>query len=178
MLVLESVKAGTIPADSSSRSLTTATSEGKLGPTSEAAVYIKQNPETTVIRIHSQEFSNADDVHRVLDELVNLIVRFAECKRVYYKCDAPIHPRTFSSNSYKLRASLYSSKDILGLENKATAVAPSSRPNKRDREMADILPMFSDNISQEHDILLALLHILQRFPTMTEKRFCYRHVGI
>lgn len=164
MLVLESVKAGTIPADSSSRSLTTATSEGKLGPTSEAAVYIKQNPETTVIRIHSEEFSNADDVHRVLDELVNLNVRFAECKRVYYKCDAPIHPRTFSSNSYKLRASLYSSKDILGLENKATAVAPSSRPNKRDREMADILPMFSDNISQEHDILLALLHILQRFP--------------
>lgn len=123
MLVLESVKAGTIPADSSSRSLTTAPSEGKLGPISEAAVYIKQNPEK-VIRIHSEDFSNTDDVHRVLDELVNLNVRFAECKRVYYKCDGPIPPRTFSSNSYKLRASLYSSKDILGLENKTTAVAP------------------------------------------------------
>lgn len=91
-----------------------ATSEGKLGPTSKAATYNAVDP-LNLICFYTNDFTDLDDVKRVLEELISLGLCL-QGKPLYYKCDAYTHLDIMSTNPYRLRASLYSSKEILGHE--------------------------------------------------------------
>ncbi|CAK1367071.1 UPF0696 protein [Cercospora beticola] len=90
----------------------TATVEGRLGPTSKSAVLNPGNSDT-LICVYTYDFSDRDDVERVLKALVDVGLCSAEGKPIYYKCDAYTYLGITSKNEYKLRASLYSSRDIL-----------------------------------------------------------------
>ncbi|PPJ53281.1 hypothetical protein CBER1_11929 [Cercospora berteroae] len=94
------------------RTVATATAEGRLGPTSKSAVL---NPETAdnLICVYTYDFSDRDEVERVLKALVDAGLCSVEGKPIYYKCDAYTYLGITSKNEYKLRASLYSSRDIL-----------------------------------------------------------------
>lgn len=125
--------------------MATATSEGRLGSTSKSAVYDPDKPET-LICVYNDDFSDSDEVRRVLKELVNLNLCHAGGKPIYYKCDAYTHLNIFSDNRWKLRASLYSSKEILNNETKAFASGPVSRLKKRNMER-DVYSVTGDDIS-------------------------------
>lgn len=94
------------------RTVATATVEGRLGPTSKSAVLNPGNSDT-LICVYTYDFSDRDDVERVLKALVDVGLCSAEGKPIYYKCDAYTYLGITSKNEYKLRASLYSSRDIL-----------------------------------------------------------------
>ncbi|KAF2213399.1 hypothetical protein CERZMDRAFT_96242 [Cercospora zeae-maydis SCOH1-5] len=84
----------------------------RLGPTSKSAV-LKPNELETVICVYTCDLSDRDDVYRVLKALVDTGVCAASGRPIYYKCDAYTYLGINAKNKYKLRASLYSSKDIL-----------------------------------------------------------------
>ncbi|KAF7190558.1 hypothetical protein HII31_07717 [Pseudocercospora fuligena] len=129
------------------RLVATATSQGKLGPTAKSAVFDPQDPDT-VICIYTYDFTDSEDVRRVLEELVEIGVCSTEGRRIYYKCDAYTHLGIKSQNIYKLRASLYSSSDILQDKVKALADGPVARmkKSKKTRTMDDFFSAFSDDL--------------------------------
>lgn len=126
--------------------MATATSEGRLGSTCKSAVYDPEKSET-LICIYNDDFSDSDEVRRVLKILVSLDLCSEGGKPIYYKCDAYTHLDITSNNEYKLRASLYSSKEILNNEVKAFANGPVSRLKKRDNKMEHFFSMTGDDIS-------------------------------
>ena len=107
-----------------------ATAEGKLGPTSKAAT-LDLASATGLICVYTYDFTDTEDVRRVLEELVDLGVCQADGRPIYYKCDAYTYLDIKSDNEYKIRASLYSSKEILKKEAKATQEGPIARLKKR-----------------------------------------------
>ncbi|EME81552.1 uncharacterized protein MYCFIDRAFT_88096 [Pseudocercospora fijiensis CIRAD86] len=129
------------------RLVATATCRGKLGPTAKSAVFDPQDPET-VICIYTYDFTDSEDVRRVLEELVDIGVCSNEGRRIYYKCDAYTHLGIKSQNLYKLRASLYSSSDILQDKVKALTEGPVARlkKSKKTRKMDDFFSAFSDDL--------------------------------
>lgn len=95
-----------------------ATSQGKLGPTSKVATHDPaQSKDERVICVYTYDFSDEQDVRRVLNELVSLGL---VTKPIYFKCDAYTYLGLNSQNEYKIRASLYSSKEMLEKTAKAT----------------------------------------------------------
>ena len=64
------------------------------------------------IFIYTEDFTDIDDVKRVLAKLQELGLVKGE-QGIYYKCDAYTYLDIMSGNEYKLRASLYSSGDLL-----------------------------------------------------------------
>lgn len=126
----------------------TATANGKLGPTSKVSTP-DPSEANTLICIYSYDFSDVEDVRRVLNEIVDLGLCHADGKPLYYKCDAYRHLNISSNNPYKLRASLYSSKDILKNEVKALEGGPVARMKKpSSRKMTDFYQAFAgDDIS-------------------------------
>ena len=89
-----------------------ATASCKLGPTSKVATY-EASQSRSLICIYTYNFQDYVDVRRVLEELIRLDLCSEEGKPIYYKCDAYTYLGIESGNSYKLRASLYSSTDVL-----------------------------------------------------------------
>lgn len=66
-----------------------ATSHGKLGPTSKVGTYDPYDTkDETLICVYTHDFTDVEDVRRVLDELLALNLCRSEGKRIYYKCDA------------------------------------------------------------------------------------------
>ncbi|KAM3413718.1 hypothetical protein BST61_g10408 [Cercospora zeina] len=94
------------------RLVATATAQGRLGPTSKTAV-LNPNETETVICVYTCDFSDRNDVYRVLKALVDIGLCAASGQPIYYKCDAYTYLGINSENEYKLRASLYSSRAIL-----------------------------------------------------------------
>lgn len=98
--------------------------DGKLGDTAKVApadppdrfsAATKQQA-SHLICIYTRDFSDLDDVRRVLEGLMELgLAPRPADGAVYYKTDVYTHLNIDSSNSYGLKASLYSSKDIIGL---------------------------------------------------------------
>lgn len=107
-----------------------ATAEGKLGVTSKAATYATNDP-LNLICVYTYDFTDDADVRRVLGELVDLGVCTKGGKPIYYKCDAYTYLHIKSDNEYKIKASLYSSKEVLGKEMKSIPDGPIARLNKR-----------------------------------------------
>ncbi|KAK5684328.1 hypothetical protein LTS10_004195 [Elasticomyces elasticus] len=106
------------------------TAEGKLGPTSKVATY-DPDSKTRVICVYTYNFADTPDVRRVLDGLVDLNLVSRTDKAIYYKCDAYTYLDIMSDNDYKIKASLYGSKEMLDGEVKAKDEGPILRLLKR-----------------------------------------------
>lgn len=109
--------------------------DGRLGDTAKVAPADPPEPfgaaqkqqASHLICVYTKDFSDLNDVRRVLEELIELgLAPRAADGAIYYKTDAYTYLNIDSSNSYGLKASLYSSKDIAGLS-KTTAGIPSKR---------------------------------------------------
>ena len=66
-----------------------------------------------LICVYTSDWSDVSDVRRVLDELVELGLCPREGNGIYYKNDAFTYLGIDSGNAYGLKASLYSSRDML-----------------------------------------------------------------
>jgi len=83
----------------------------KLG----TAAKIATDGDTRLICIYTKDFSDLDDVRRVLEAMVDLGFTSKDAARgIYYKCDAFTHLDIMANNDYGLAASLYASKELLG----------------------------------------------------------------
>lgn len=82
-----------------------ASSIGREGPGSESR---------RLICVYTYNYTDMADVQRVLDALVELGLCPAEGNGIYYKCDAFTMLGIDSGNQWGLKASLYSSRDLLG----------------------------------------------------------------
>jgi hypothetical protein len=93
-----------------------AVSKGELGSAAKVSTDKGEGEEDVrVISIYTDDFSDKKDVKRVLLKLVELglVNAKVEAQGVYYKCDAWTHLDIMSGNKYALKASMYSSKDML-----------------------------------------------------------------
>ena len=91
-----------------------ATAEGKLGPISKVGTWSPDDAikGCTLICVYTKDFSDLDDVKRVMRALIELGIAKRESK-IYYKCDAYTYLGIKSGNAYKLPASLWSSEEVL-----------------------------------------------------------------
>ncbi|KAE8350724.1 hypothetical protein BDV28DRAFT_150671 [Aspergillus coremiiformis] len=88
------------------------TLEGTLGVAAKVATD-EGSGMVRLLAIYTRDFEDGEDVRRVLERLVELgLVRKGE-KPIYYKSDAYTYLEIMSNNSYGLRASLFSSRDVL-----------------------------------------------------------------
>jgi len=112
------------------RAIAEATSEGRLGPACKVAT---PNPlggkEGTLICVYTYDFTDEADVRRVLNVLVGLELGFcrADSRPIYYKCDAYTYLEIESGNRFDIRASLWSSDEVLGKNGKTMARGPVAR---------------------------------------------------
>ena len=89
-----------------------ATADGSLGPTSKVATHDPADPKR-LICVYTYDFADIADVRRVLEKLIDLGLCRSDGRPIYYKCDAYTYLDITSKNPYGLRASLYSSKEVL-----------------------------------------------------------------
>ncbi|GAB1735386.1 hypothetical protein NU219Hw_g3020t1 [Hortaea werneckii] len=92
-----------------------ATAAGKLGPVTKVATH---DPSSTkderVICVYTFDFTDIKDVHRVLNELAELGLCGPRDQRgIFYKADAWTYMDFKSDNSYKIKASFFSSRAML-----------------------------------------------------------------
>jgi len=96
------------------KSVVCGTIEGSLGIGAKVATTATgRDTSRRLICIYTKDFGDMDDVRRVVEELVRLGLCPREGNGIYYKCDAFTHLGLEADNQYGLKASLYSSKDIL-----------------------------------------------------------------
>jgi hypothetical protein len=94
--------------------------EGRLGCTAKVATYAPDEKPYRLICVYTEDFSDVDDVKRVLLELKEMGYvgngdgTGARGGTLYYKCDAYTHLDIVHDNEYKLKASMYNSRDMLG----------------------------------------------------------------
>lgn len=91
-----------------------ATSRGELGIQAKVATS-SSSPSSSdrVICVYTHDCEDKDDVRRVLEGLVRLgLVREGQ-RPIYYKCDAWTYLEIKANNPWGLKASMYSSKDVL-----------------------------------------------------------------
>lgn len=91
------------------------TVDNRLGTMAKVATANSDRDQSVrLICVYTRDFSDMEDVKRVLDELVNLgLVKKDSEKGIWYKCDSYTHLGLESGNNYSLRASMYGSKDFL-----------------------------------------------------------------
>ena len=93
------------------------TLEGKLGCAAKVATDDgNTNKPERLICVYTNDFGDKSDIERVLLEMKNLglPVNGKDGRGIYYKCDAYTYLDIVSGNEYKLRASMYNSKELLG----------------------------------------------------------------
>lgn len=118
--------------------------DGRLGDTAKVAPADPSHPfvaapkkqTSHLICVYTKDFSNLEDVKRVLEELIELGLapRNAADRAIYYKADAYTYLGLDSLNAYGLKASLYSSKDIMNLSKTVTGTATVSVSAKRKQQ--------------------------------------------
>ena len=97
----------------------TATAEGELGQAAKVATDDGSgNVAPRLICVYTADFSDKEDVKRVLERLVHMgLVKkkgpMGEERGIYYKADAFTHLGIDSKNEWGLKASLFCSKDVL-----------------------------------------------------------------
>ncbi|CAD6564689.1 MAG: hypothetical protein ASARMPREDX12_002405 [Alectoria sarmentosa] len=100
----------------------TATATGELGHAAKVATNDGSgNVRPRLICIYTEDFSDKEDVKRVLDRLVGmgLVNRkgpMGEARGIYYKADVFTYLGIESKNEWGLKASLFSSNDVLAEE--------------------------------------------------------------
>lgn len=78
-----------------------ATAEGKLGITSKAATPSPIDP-INLICVYTYDFTDTEDVQRVLESLVELGLCQRDGKAIFYKCDAYTYLGIKSDNKFKV----------------------------------------------------------------------------
>ncbi|MCJ1362237.1 hypothetical protein MMC16_001339 [Acarospora aff. strigata] len=99
----------------------TATARNQLGTAAKVAAADEGRGDRVprLVCVYTKDFGDTADVKRVLEKLVELelVPRPARdpkgVRSVYYKCDAYTHLGITSSNEWGLKASMYSSRDVL-----------------------------------------------------------------
>jgi hypothetical protein len=92
-----------------------ATVKGKLGIVAKVATNTSA-PGGLLICVYTKDFADREDIRRVLVALIDMgLVSKGErgSRPIYYKCDAYTHLDVKSGNIWGLKASMYSSTDIL-----------------------------------------------------------------
>lgn len=91
------------------------TLDGRLGSASKVATDAGDGKPERLICIYTDDFSDFKDVKRVLKEMRRLGLVSSEkgAKWIYYKIDAYTYLGITSDNDYNLKASKYSSRDVL-----------------------------------------------------------------
>lgn len=104
------------------RAVCQAVDAGRLGPCAKVATNggegrSERDAHLRLVCVYTRDFSDERDVRRVLDELVKMdLVKLPVDdigNGIYYKSDAYTYLNLGSGNEYKLKASLYSSKEML-----------------------------------------------------------------
>ncbi|KUJ14853.1 DUF1917-domain-containing protein [Mollisia scopiformis] len=90
-----------------------ATADNDLGIAAKVAPDDGQNRKPRLMCIYTKDFTDMKDVSRVLHKMKDLGLVNNREKPIYYKCDAYTYLELTSANPYNIKASLYSSKDIL-----------------------------------------------------------------
>jgi hypothetical protein len=90
-----------------------ATADNRLGIAAKISTGLDDDRKARLICVYTKDFSNMDDVGRVLQTLVDMDLVSDDGRGIYYKCDAYTYLEINSGNAYGLPASLYSSKEIL-----------------------------------------------------------------
>lgn len=117
-----------------------ATAQGTLGPTSKVATPDPYDGKIeTLVCVYTYDFTDASDVGRVLAELLDLQLFRRDGKQIFYKCDAYTYLNIVSDNRWKLRASLYSSNELLKNETKSSKEGPVARLKKRNGKIDGFL---------------------------------------
>ena len=98
--------------DSIWKTAVTAMDEGKLGDAAKVATD-DGSGDVRLICVYTRDFSDKEDVKRVLKTLVETGLVDEESRPIYYKCDAYTYLDIKSKNEYGLKASLFSSRDVL-----------------------------------------------------------------
>lgn len=93
------------------RKVAKATLEGTLGCAAKVATD-DGSENRRLICVYTEDFTDEEDVRRVVDKMRELHLTKAE-QGIYYKCDAYTYLNIMSGNDYKLKASMYSSKEML-----------------------------------------------------------------
>ncbi|KNG89983.1 hypothetical protein ANOM_001198 [Aspergillus nomiae NRRL 13137] len=88
------------------------TIEGRLGFAAKVATRDGRG-KARLLAIYTRDFGDVDDVRRVLERLVELELVRREERPIYYKCDAYTYLEITSGNSYGLKASMFSSREVL-----------------------------------------------------------------
>lgn len=86
-----------------------ATSAGELGTGAKVAT-ARDDRKSRLICVYTYDFSDKNDVKRVWRKLNEL--KLVE-QGIFYKCDAYTHLDIMNDNEYKLKASMYGSKEML-----------------------------------------------------------------
>ncbi|KAF7362723.1 DUF1917-domain-containing protein [Mycena venus] len=115
-----------------------ATANNRLGTAAKIATAGKEEGDRCrLICVYTRDFTDKEDVERVLLELVRMGLVPAEKgggkskgKGIHYKCDAYTHLDVYAGNGYGLRPSIYSSAQMLPYHLKANT-ADSSITSKR-----------------------------------------------
>jgi len=91
-----------------------ATMEGRLGSSAKVQTDHRSPKPERLIGIYTHDFSDVIDVKRVLKEMkrLGLVKGEADSRPIYYKCDAYTYLDIQSNNEYKLKASMYNSRDL------------------------------------------------------------------
>lgn len=96
------------------RSIAEGVTENRLGTGAKVATDNgSPNAATRLICVYTKDFSDTDDVLRVLEELVKMGLVEENSQGIYYKCDAYTWLDINRDNEYGLPASIYSSKEML-----------------------------------------------------------------
>jgi hypothetical protein len=97
--------------DETWREVAKATLEGTLGCSAKVATDDGSGSQR-LICVYTEDFTDEGDVRRVLDKMQELHLIKGE-QGIYYKCDAYTYLNIMGGNEYKLKASMYSSKEML-----------------------------------------------------------------
>lgn len=98
--------------DSTWEMIATAVVNGDLGDCAKVATD-DGSGKPRLICVYTRDFGDKEDVKRVLRTLVDLGLVNEQKQPIYYKCDAYTHLEITSKNDYGLKASMFSSRDML-----------------------------------------------------------------
>ncbi|TVY83098.1 UPF0696 protein-like protein [Lachnellula suecica] len=90
-----------------------ATANNELGIAAKFAPDSGDDRKPRLMCIYTKDFSDEDDVTRVINKLRGLGLVETRGKPIYYKCDAYTYLGLNSDNQYNIQASLYKSSDFL-----------------------------------------------------------------
>jgi hypothetical protein len=87
----------------------------RLGTGAKVSTSGKDGDPARLVCVYTKDFTDVADVRRVLCALVEMgLVRADMPRGIMYKCDAYTYLDIYGRNEYGLRASIYSSREILG----------------------------------------------------------------